>query len=201
VPGKKKPERQFNVRDKVRVNMPEGSSMARLKRSFRKRTAYTCRWISATSKLPQMAGDSELSSAMEVRMSDSERDPNAYKTNLAKRFTERKKADGNGKVLSEKAVDYVYRAVDRQINKARGILAYSGLLFASFNLAARNSDKVVLAVANFGASAALASCFVLLYLMVFELGAPQNYEKSVSLSNGAGTNGLCLADGPETQKH
>jgi hypothetical protein len=44
-------------------------------------------------------------------MSDSERDPNAYKTNLTKRFIE-KKTDGT-EGLSEKAVDYVYRGPSR----------------------------------------------------------------------------------------
>jgi hypothetical protein len=45
-------------------------------------------------------------------------------------------------------VDYIYRAIDRQINKARGVLAYNGLLFASFGLIARNSkDTVILTLA------------------------------------------------------
>jgi hypothetical protein len=109
-------------------------------------------------------------------MSDS--DPAQYKTNLTTRFTEPKTV-AEGTQLSEKAVDYVYRAIDRQINKARGVLAYNGLLFASFNLASRNtSDKFVTTVANLGAVAALLSCFVLLYLMIFELGDAHNYAST-----------------------
>jgi hypothetical protein len=109
-------------------------------------------------------------------MSDS--DPAQYKTNLTTRFTEPKTV-AEGTQLPEKAVDYVYRAIDRQINKARGVLAYNGLLFASFNLASRNtSDKFVTTVANLGAVAALLSCFVLLYLMIFELGDAHNYAST-----------------------
>lgn len=66
---------------------------------------------------------------------------------------------------------------------------YNGFLFASFNLAARNSDKFALTIANFGAVAALASCLVLLYLMIFELGTAQNYESASSDFNA--TSMLC----------
>ena len=53
---------------------------------------------------------------------------------------------------------------------------YNGLLFASFNLAVRNStDKVVLIEAALGAIAALVSCVLLLSIMIFELGKPENY--------------------------
>jgi long-subunit acyl-CoA synthetase (AMP-forming) len=78
-------------------------------------------------------------------------DEAAYKNALLERFREAPPATPVPKdtgVLSEKAVDYIYRAIDRQINKARGVLAYNGLLFASFGLIARNSkDTVILTLA------------------------------------------------------
>jgi hypothetical protein len=85
------------------------------------------------------------------------------------------------KVVSEKACDYIYRAVDRQINKARGVLAYNGLLFASFSFATRSStDKAILWVANLGAITALASCLILLSLMLFVFNNPAEYENAAS---------------------
>jgi acyl-CoA synthetase (AMP-forming)/AMP-acid ligase II len=78
-------------------------------------------------------------------------DEAAYKNALLERFREAPPATPVPKdtgALSEKAVDYIYRAIDRQINKARGVLAYNGLLFASFGLIARNSkDTVILTLA------------------------------------------------------
>jgi len=119
-------------------------------------------------------------------MTDSAAVPNPYETKLLARFTEtrvvQEVSSGNTEtVVSEKACDYIYRAVDRQINKARGVLAYNGLLFASFSLAARSStDKIILMLASVGAIVALSSCFPLLYLMIFNIGEVDQYATARS---------------------
>jgi len=111
-------------------------------------------------------------------------DEAAYKTAFLKRFREAPAASvsEDTAVLSKKAVDYIYRAIDRQINKARGALAYNGLLFASFSLIARNSkDTVILTLACLGAILALSSCFPLIFhLMIFDVGDSTNYASSES---------------------
>lgn len=111
-------------------------------------------------------------------------DEAAYKNALLERFREAPPATPvaeDASVLSEKAVDYIYRAIDRQINKARGALAYNGLLFASFGLIARNSKgTVILTLACLGAILALASCFPLIHLMMFDVGDSTNYATSQS---------------------
>jgi hypothetical protein len=111
-------------------------------------------------------------------------DEAAYKNALVERFREAPPAavSKDTGVLSEKAVDYIYRAIDRQINKARGALAYNGLLFASFSLIARNSkDTVILTLACLGAILALGSCFPLIFhLMIFDVGDSTNYASSQS---------------------
>jgi hypothetical protein len=116
-------------------------------------------------------------------MTDTATGTNSHKEKLRKRFTEAQPKPPTDAefAVSEKACDYIYRAVDRQINKARGVLAYNGLLFASFSLAARSStstDKNILMLASVGAIVALSSCFPLLYLMVFDVGDAANYENA-----------------------
>lgn len=114
--------------------------------------------------------------------------PSPYETTLLARFREvRKVARDNSQelidigVISEKAPEYVYRALDRQINKARGLLTYNALLFASFNLVTRSStDKSTLILASAGGMLALLSCLPLLLLMVVDWGKPDKYKDAES---------------------
>lgn len=113
-------------------------------------------------------------------MSDTANPANLYKDKLLTRFKETPPTAPTDGVVSEKACDYIYRAVDRQINKARGVLAYNGLLFASFSLAARSStpstaSTIILLLASVGAIVALSSCFPLLKILIFNWGAPTDY--------------------------
>jgi hypothetical protein len=68
----------------------------------------------------------------------------------------------------EKACDYAIRIIDRQINKARGVLTYNGLLFTALTFAgsrlAQESKSTTLPL--LGASLALLACIPLLSLMV-----------------------------------
>ena len=88
-------------------------------------------------------------------------------------------------IVSEKASEYLYRVLDRQINKARGLLTYNGLLLASFNFVTRTQanpppSKPVLVVAGAGGALALLSCLPLLVLMVVKWGDPAWYKDAES---------------------
>jgi hypothetical protein len=77
----------------------------------------------------------------------------------------------------ERAVDYVYKIADRQINKARGLLTYNALLFAAFRSIRPAIGPVPRAI-TIGALSALASCLPLLFLMYVAWGTRSNWRTS-----------------------
>jgi hypothetical protein len=77
----------------------------------------------------------------------------------------------------DRAVDYAYKLVDRQINKARGLLTYNALLFAAFR-AIRPATGPVSRAITFGALSALISCFPLLLMMYVAWGTRSNWKTS-----------------------
>jgi hypothetical protein len=88
---------------------------------------------------------------------------------------------------SEAAVEYIYRIMDRQINKAIGLLAFDALLCAALTLV--DAQKVFAEGTLWskapvaGAALALGSCLPLLVILWLKWGAPselQNAEKELA---------------------
>lgn len=77
----------------------------------------------------------------------------------------------------DRAVEYVYKIADRQINKARRLLTYDALLFGAFKIV-RPANGAVPIFVTIGALTALASCFPLLFLMYVAWGTGSDWRKS-----------------------
>lgn len=88
---------------------------------------------------------------------------------------ERHSWDQNGGI--DRAVDYVYKIADRQINKARGLLSYNALLFGAFRIVRPINGSTPFAV-TIGSLSALVSCFPLLFLMYVAWGTRSDWRKS-----------------------
>ena len=100
-----------------------------------------------------------------------------YETILIGRFSD----GGDPKRLTEKGVDYIHRALDRQINKARGLLTYNALLVAAINTVViartpRGAIPVFTVWSNLGRILALASCIPLLVLFYMNWGAVNDFS-------------------------
>jgi hypothetical protein len=94
-----------------------------------------------------------------------------YREAIKERFTD-----------PEKGVEYVYRILDRQINKARGLLTYNALLFATFRLFASDTNPSAISSSwiKCGAGAALFSCCVLLTLLWVWWGSSDDYRTAAN---------------------
>ena len=75
----------------------------------------------------------------------------------------------------DRGVDYLHRILDRQINKARGLLTYNALLFAAMNAmiiagSPRGTVPTVTPLGRLGLFLALASCIPLLFILYLSWG-------------------------------
>jgi hypothetical protein len=83
---------------------------------------------------------------------------------------------------SETAIEYIYRIMDRQINKAIGLLAFDALLCAALTLV--DAQKVFAEGTLWskapvaGAALALGSCLPLLVILWLKWGAPSELENA-----------------------
>src|SRR5260221_8423651 len=99
------------------------------------------------------------------------RDRWAIETSIRKRFP-------GGEGTSEDAVEYIYRIMDRQINKAIGLLAFNALLFAALTLVdARKAFEGLSWWSKApvtGAALALLSCLPILVILWLKWGSPRD---------------------------
>lgn len=84
-----------------------------------------------------------------------------------------------------RGVDYLHRILDRQINKARGLLTYNALLFASMNAmiiagSPRGTVPVVTPLGRLGLFLALTSCIPLLFIFYLSWGTASALESDAS---------------------
>jgi len=103
-----------------------------------------------------------------------------YKTTLINRFSE-----GDPKVFTEKGVDYINRVLDRQINKARGLLTYNALLVTAINTVVvartpRGAVPVFMHWIDIGRILALASCIPLLAIFYLIWGPAEVFKDAAS---------------------
>lgn len=95
----------------------------------------------------------------------------AIETSIRKRFP-------SGEGAAEDAVEYIYRIMDRQINKAIGLLAFNALLFAALTLV--DARKAFDGVSWWskapvtGATLALLSCLPILVILWLKWGSPRD---------------------------
>ena len=119
-------------------------------------------------------------------------DKSPYEATLTNRFraagdspTEEEKRRAN-----EQKADYVYRVLDRQINKARGLLTYNALLFTALNLISRGSTMTFepkicgVSAALLGRVLALAACAMLLLLLKMSWGKADIYKDADADAKG-----------------
>lgn len=75
----------------------------------------------------------------------------------------------------ELAIDFIYRVLDRQINKALGLLTYNALLFGALSFRVNQSRT-----AYSGRIIALGSCFPLLALIWVNWGSAKRFADAYS---------------------
>jgi hypothetical protein len=115
-----------------------------------------------------------------------------YLTNLKARFTVSGSSSpvDDQRRANEQKTDYVYKILDRQINKARGLLTYNALLFTALSLVSRGpastpDPKICGVSAVFlGRVLALGACTVLLWLLKMSWGKADNYASADADFNG-----------------
>ncbi len=88
---------------------------------------------------------------------------NSFETNLATRFNESKPLEG--------AVTYIDRVIDRQLNKARGLLSFNSILLAALNF----EHSCVPHWPEWASILALVSSVPLLLLMLVVWGQPSRF--------------------------
>jgi hypothetical protein len=108
-----------------------------------------------------------------------------YQTNLTERFKVKPSpTDENQRRADEERTEYLYRVLDRQINKARGLLTYDALLFTALNFFSRasalTSDPRICGVSGVlvGRILALGACAMLLLLLKISWGGAENYSSA-----------------------
>src|ERR1700694_300365 len=86
-------------------------------------------------------------------------------------------ASPSGSKVSEDAVTFVYRILDRQISKSTGLLSYNGLLLATLNLTAGHLSSPTYAI-TFGRIAAIVAATSVLPLLWVHWGKNSDYESA-----------------------
>jgi hypothetical protein len=84
--------------------------------------------------------------------------------------------------MTKDGVDYIYRAYDRVINKARGLLTFNGLLFTAFGLISKSlAGADIPGLLTFlGILLPLVASLPLLIVFWMSWGASQDYESNLS---------------------
>jgi hypothetical protein len=100
------------------------------------------------------------------------RDREIFETKLRERFT-------MCGVLNEGIIEYVDRVLDRQINKANGLLAFNGLLFTALSVANSGRSATPTSV-KIGSAFALFAAIILILLLVVSFGAGDDYDSTSS---------------------
>lgn len=101
-----------------------------------------------------------------------------YLTALQNRF---KVDEKNPPETSKDGVDYIYRAYDRVINKARGLLTFDGLLLTAFGLLYRNlqsSSNNSGLLLSIGSVLPLVASLPLLVIFWMNWGASNDYQSN-----------------------
>lgn len=94
-------------------------------------------------------------------------DRRSFETNLSTRFS-------TCGVLTEGAVEYVDRVIDRQINKANGLLAFDGLLFTALSVVSPGTGSTPISI-KIGSGLALVAALPLILLLVVSFGKIDDY--------------------------
>lgn len=76
----------------------------------------------------------------------------------------------------EGAVEYVDRVLDRQINKANGLLAFDGLLFTALSVVSASVNPIPISI-RIGCALALIAALPLILLLVVDFGKISDYVK------------------------